>query len=232
MYAISLTSIPPRLSRIGPVIESLLAQRPSPDMVCLSLPKVWARFGAWDAPLNLPDGVFIHSSDVDYGPAQKVILFAIDPPISVNRLIYCDDDWIYPQGWAEALWNAGRPGEAVAASGFSVRRLKRRGGSETEAHVDIAQGFAGVCIDPEWLRLPDIAPPPEAAFADDIWLSGQMARQGISIRHCPEARAGLRPAFEDGHGLQDLDAPGQARAEVYHAALEELTRRYGIWPAV
>ena len=128
MYAISLTSIPPRLPRIGPVIESLLAQRPDPVAVCLILPSDWARFDTPMGDIELPDGAFIHRAKLDLGPGQKAISFANDPPFDVTRLIYCDDDWIYPQGWARALLDAGTPQEAVAASGFSVSRLKRRGG--------------------------------------------------------------------------------------------------------
>ena len=75
-------------------------------------------------------------------------------------------------------------------------------------------------------------PPKEARVDDDIWLSGQLARQGIAIRLCPEARRGLAPAFADGYGLQDIEAPGQTRAEANQAALDHLTRRYGIWPPV
>ncbi|MEM7597583.1 MAG: hypothetical protein AAF382_07770 [Pseudomonadota bacterium] len=148
----------------------------------------------------------------------------------MQRLIYCDDDWIYPQGWAKALLQAGGPAEAVAASGYSLHRLKRQGGVECSGFVDIAQGFGGVSVAPEWLDLPDIAPPPKARLADDIWLSAQLARQGIGIRLCPEARHGLRPAFEDEHGLQDIQVADQTRAAVNLAALDAVTEQFGIWP--
>ena len=45
MYAVALTSIPPRLPRLGPVLASLLAQTPAPERVLLCLPERWARSG-------------------------------------------------------------------------------------------------------------------------------------------------------------------------------------------
>ncbi|MEO0370227.1 MAG: hypothetical protein AAF231_02115 [Pseudomonadota bacterium] len=232
MYVISLTSIPPRLPRVGPVLESLLAQRPAPEAVYLCVPKTWARFGTFDGQIRVPDGVVIHRSEADLGPAMKVIPLANDPQLRAQRIIYCDDDWIYPTGWAAALLACGTPGEAVAASGFNVNRLGRHGACLAHPFVEVAQGFAGVSIDPEWLALPEATPPEDARLADDIWLSGQLARQGISIRLCPEAREGLLPAFEDAHGLQDVAEAGQRRAEVNAAALDALTREFGIWPSL
>ena len=41
MYAIALTSSPPRLARLGPVLEALLAQEPAPERVLLCLPEAW-----------------------------------------------------------------------------------------------------------------------------------------------------------------------------------------------
>lgn len=232
MYVISLTSIPQRLSRIGPVLESLLAQRPAPEAVYLVLPQRWVRFGEFEGQLAVPEGVVIHRTVVDWGPASKVIPIASDPQIEAVRIIYCDDDWIYPDSWAAALLGGGQPHEAVAGSGFNVDRLRRRGKAPGSDFVQITQGFAGVSVDPKWLCLPDAAPPAEARLADDIWLSGLLARQRVPIRLCPEAREGLVPAFEDGYGLQDVQAPGQSRAEANAAALDALTQRYGIWPGL
>ncbi len=230
MYAISLTSIPPRLPRIGPVLESLLAQRPAPEAVYLCLPYRWERFGEYAGALDVPEGVVVHMSLVDWGPAMKVIPLANDPQFKAQKLIYCDDDWIYPTGWAAALLAASLPSLAVAASGFNVDRLKRLGVYPGPDFVEVAQGFGGVCVDPVWMRRPEVSPPENAKLADDIWLSGQLAQQRVPIRLCQQAREGLVPAFEDRHGLQDLDVPGQRRAEANAAALDALTQRYGIWP--
>ncbi|MEQ9260513.1 MAG: hypothetical protein RIG84_15610 [Roseovarius sp.] len=225
MYAIALTSIPPRFSRLGPVLDSLLAQRPAPARVLLCLPERFTRFPGAQAPPALPDGVALLRAARDFGPATKALAPARALGGSGLKLLYCDDDWLYPPGWAAALLAAERPGEAVAATGWSVARLGRQGAAP-EGCVDIAQGYSGVLVDPRWLAPPDCDPPEAARSVDDIWLSGQLARQGLFIRLAPEARAGLRPAYDDAHGLQDegrRHADNMACAALLHA-------HYGIWP--
>ena len=231
MYAVALTSIPPRLPRIGPVLESLLAQRPAPARVLLCLPHRWQRFPGVVSLPALPAGGELIRVEEDLGPATKALGAAPLLAGRHRRLIWCDDDWLMPPGWAAALLGAQRPGEAVAASGFAVARLKRQG-SARPGFTDIAQGFSGVLVDPAWLCLPDIAPPPEAWAVDDIWLSGQLARQQIPIRLAPGARAGLRPAFADWHGLQDATLGGRGRHAANLACADLLNRRHGIWPAL
>lgn len=230
MYAVALTSIPPRLPRLGPVLASLLAQAPAPERVLLCLPRDWARFPGPAALPALPEGVEVIRAERDFGPATKAIASSRVLAGSFDRLIYCDDDWLMPPGWAAGLLAERHPGEAVAASGWSVNRLKRTGAAGP-GYVDIAQGFSGVLIDPQWLAGEDIAPPPEAWATDDIWLSGQLARRGIPIRLAKDARAGMTPAFDDADALQDAVIGGRARHAANMACVETLTRRYGIWPA-
>ncbi|MBY5986399.1 hypothetical protein [Roseovarius atlanticus] len=220
MYAISLTSIPPRLARLGPVLEALLAQRPAPEHVFLSLPERYARFPGPVTLPCLPAGVTLLRGGADLGPAMKALPAARALAGRDMRLIYCDDDWLPALDWAAQLLT---DAEDVATTGqaWDIARLGRMG-----AGADIAQGFAGVCIRPEWLAGPEVDPPPEATLADDIWLSGQLARQGVTIRARPEARRRLRPAFDDAHALQDRtprDAVNRACAALVHA-------RYGVWP--
>lgn len=230
MYAIALTSIPPRLARLGPVLASLLAQDPAPARVLLCLPEAWQRFPGPVAVPALSDGVELVTADADFGPATKAIAPARALTGHIDHLIYCDDDWLMPPGWASALLTAQRPGEAVAASGWSVDRLKRQSTAKPGC-VDIAQGFSGVLIDPRWLAGQEIAPPPEAWATDDIWLSGQLAQQGVAIRLAETARKGITPAFDDAHALQDAVIDGRGRHAANMACVEALTRRYGIWPA-
>jgi len=231
-YAISLTSIPPRYPRLGPVLSRLLAQRPAPARVILALPYVPARFAAAPPP-DTPDGVEIWPLPRDEGPATKVLPAARALTGHVDRLIYCDDDWLIPKGWAAALLGVADDAHAAAASGFGLDRLKRCARRPaSNGLTDIAQGFAGVCIRPEWLAGPGCTPPPAAWAVDDIWLSAQLARQGIGIRLAPGARAGLRPAYDDAHALQDATVGGLGRAAANRACLDAITARYGLWPPV
>ena len=232
-YAISLTSIPPRLPRIAPVLRSLLGQQPAPLAVYLCLPRHWHRFPGVHPSVTLPAGVQLLSSEEDFGPATKALVAAQHLAGQGIRLIYCDDDWLYPKEWAAELLQAGHPEEAVAASGFNVARLKRiPNRCRATGHADIAQGFGGVCVAPEWLSQAGAIPPPQARGADDIWLSGVLAHQGIPIRLSAAARDGMVPAFSDGHALQDVPFSGFSRPGANLAALNALTDRFGLWPPV
>ena len=227
-YAISLTSIPPRYPRLGPVLASLLAQRPAPARVILALPHRHARFAPAPPPV-LPRGVTLLRTATDEGPATKALPAARALTGRIDRLIYCDDDWLVPQGWAAALLDATDDRHAAAASGFGLERLRRKGTS-TPGLADIAQGFAGVCIRPGWLAGPGCTPPPAAWPVDDIWLSAQLARQGIGIRRAAAARTGLRHAFDDAHALQNAVIDGRGRAAANRACLDAITARDGLWP--
>ena len=228
-YVISLTSIPPRYDRLAPVLRSLLAQDPAPARVILCLPRCPARFDSVPLP-DLPDGVEVMWTDRDEGPATKVLPAARAMAGRASRLIYCDDDWIMPQGWAALLLSAAGPDEAVAGAGFDVGRLKRQSHRAPDPTFrDIAQGYAGVSIRPEWLTDPDCNPPPEAWAVDDLWLSAQLARQRIPIRLLRAARDGMRLAYQDAHALQDAEILGRKRHAANLACVALVTARYGLW---
>ncbi|MGI3211394.1 hypothetical protein ACROSR_09790 [Roseovarius tibetensis] len=229
-YAISLTSIPPRYDRLGPVLHSLLAQRPAPWRVILCLPQHPARFDPAPLPA-LPEGVEILRPARDDGPATKALPAARALAGRIDRLIYCDDDWIMPPDWAAGLLRGGAPHEAVAGAGFDVDRLKRRSHRPPDTTLcDIAQGYAGVLVRPGWLTGPDCTPTVEGWPVDDLWLSAQMARQGISIRLSHTARHGMRLAFADEHALQDAEIDGRRRHAANMACVAQITARYGLWP--
>jgi hypothetical protein len=230
MYAMSLTSIPPRFDRLGPVLQALLAQRPAPMAVCLCLPRRYLRFAGPVQSPALPQGVTLLRAKGDLGPAGKALIAARHLTGQVERLIYCDDDWIYPHGWAEALLKGAGDAVASTGQGFRVTRLKRQSHA-APGFADIAQGFSGVCVDPAWLTGQEMAPSDVAWPVDDIWLSGQLARQGIAVREVTQARAAMHPAFDDTHSLQKTQINGQDRHAANLACLDALTRRYGVWPA-
>lgn len=231
MYAISLTSIPPRYPRLGPVLASLLAQRPAPCCVILALPEPPARFAPAPPPA-LPKGVTLLRTATDEGPATKVLPAARALTGHIDRLIYCDDDWILPPDWAAHLLDAAGDTHAAAGAGFDLHRLKRQSHRAPDPRfTDIAQGYAGVCIRPDWLAGPDCTPPPAAWPVDDIWLSAQLARQGIAVRLTRDARRGMRLATDDVHALQHAVIGGRTRHEANSACAQEVYTRYGIWPA-
>lgn len=231
MYAISLTSIPPRFQNLGPVLHSLLAQDPAPAQVFLCLPRRSRRFSGPCSLPALPAQVTVMHCNIDLGPATKALPAARHLAGQIDRLIYCDDDWLMPPGWAAALLAARASGTAVTGAGFGVQRLGRQSPRPPGTGLtDIAQGFSGVLIDPAWLAGPGLDPPDTAWPVDDIWLSGHLARQGIPVREAIAARTGMIPAFDDSHGLQDAEINGQARDQANRACAALIHDRYGIWP--
>ncbi|MCH2093629.1 MAG: hypothetical protein MK160_00760 [Rhodobacteraceae bacterium] len=192
MRLVSLTSIPPRFSGLGPVLESLLAQRPAPDLVVLAVPRRFHRFqgdGLWP---TVPEGVTLLPCE-DHGPATKVIAARAAYPGA--QIIYCDDDCVYGAGWLDALSDV--PGPVAAASIFEGQRVGLPG-------VTVAQGFAGVRVDAD-VALPTHVPNP-VLFADDLYLSSCFAGQHVQITASPIARMAVRP-IEGPEGLQDLNRP-------------------------
>lgn len=214
MFVISLTTIPPRFAQLPLVLESLLAQ--GADDVVLVVPQSYARFSSDPLP-TLPYGVSQLETADDLGPAGKLLAPARAFPGA--DILYCDDDWLYGPGWADALRTAHCPGTVTAASTWSTQRIGRAGGT-------VAQGFAGVLVAADVAaHIPD---PPETAWAvDDIWLSGHFEGLGLAINEAPDARATITPLASPG-ALQHTsrrDADNRAAAALIH-------ERFGIWPAL
>lgn len=222
MLIISLTSIPPRYGQLPRVLHALRAQ--GADRVALVIPHTYARFA--QAPLPaLPDGVELLQTGTDLGPAGKLLAPAAAYPGA--DILYCDDDWLYGPGWADALRAARAPNQGsdrvVAASTWATERIGHMGGT-------VAQGFAGVLVAADRAaRIPP--PPPEAWAADDIWLSGWFAGLGLAVTEAPAAR-GLATPLADPGALQDsTDRDGANRDGANRAAAALIQGMFGTWPA-
>jgi hypothetical protein len=120
---LSLTTIPPRLRHIGPVLASLLEQDLPADEVILWIPRAYRRFPGWAGTVPpLPAGVRLERPDTDFGPATKVL-----PAIAAFRgsgaqILFCDDDRTCPPGWhaAFAAVRAERPDDVLAVMGEEI----------------------------------------------------------------------------------------------------------------
>ncbi|KMW59971.1 hypothetical protein AIOL_000120 [Candidatus Rhodobacter oscarellae] len=114
---ITLSSIPARFGKIGPVLESLVGQ--GADRVLLYVPQAYRRFPDWDGALPaVPQGVDIRRCAADLGPATKILPAARDFTGQDVDLLFADDDHIYGPGWAQSFLEAkSRHPEAVIAQG-------------------------------------------------------------------------------------------------------------------
>ena len=147
---ISLTSIPPRFSRVGETLESLLRQTVEIKNIWLTIPKSYKRFPNWDGVLpKVPKGITIKRINEDLGPASKLIP-TLKNTASKDYILYCDDDWEYKPTWAESfVFHSRKKTSAIAASTFSVERLGKKNGV-------IIQGFGGVLVRKKFFTKTDL----------------------------------------------------------------------------
>ncbi|PID35995.1 MAG: hypothetical protein CR993_07475 [Rhodobacterales bacterium] len=210
MLVIALTSIPPRFPALPKVFAALARQ--GADRLALTIPRSYRRF----APAPLPElpGVEVIRTETDLGPAGKLLAPARAYPQA--DILYCDDDWHYADGWADALRMAYRPGSVAAAALWPIARLKRRG-------LPVVQGFAGAIVPGEIAaRIPTPAGP--AWWADDLWLSGHFWAAGLTPAPATEARALATPLPSPG-ALQDT-----ARAQDNRTTAAQIHAKLRIWP--
>jgi hypothetical protein len=106
---VGLTTLPSRIGKLRPTVESLLAQTLVPDRIFVCVPFRSSREGcdyvlpAWlQTP---PPGVQVVRSALDYGPGTK--LLGCLPHIPVDAcLIVVDDDMVYKPFLVERLYRA------------------------------------------------------------------------------------------------------------------------------
>ncbi len=104
MFIVSLTSIPPRFHLLYRTLESLKGQNIKIDKIELWLPQSYLRFPDFQVSnFVVPDGVDLKITDRDIGPATKVLPSALLHSGEDVNLLYCDDDKIFHQGWAESF---------------------------------------------------------------------------------------------------------------------------------
>lgn len=277
-HVITLSTIPPRFSLIGPTLRSLVAQRSRPEAVELYIPRSYRRFPQWGGGLpDVPPGVTIIRVDEDFGPATKIL-----PAVRRYRgqdvdLLFVDDDHHYPPGWAAGYLEVRRqhPEAVVCASalsiagigrvwvdtsrqprarpappawdqlGYQLGRLSSRlrpvrlfgpplgpvfRKFEQSGYVDVAEGFAGVALRPEFLDDAAFTIPSVLWTVDDVWISGHLARRGIPIWADSElfiARSVTATVATEALYTATID--GANRAAANRACVDYFRETYGIW---
>ncbi|GGB16205.1 glycosyltransferase [Allosediminivita pacifica] len=126
MAIISLTSIPPRFTGLGPVLEQLQRQTETIDEIRLYIPKRYRRFPDYDGgPPDVPKGINVVRVEDDLGPASKFLHAARDLEGEEVQILFCDDDRIYSRHWARGLLRAQRqrPRDCVACYGGHLHEI-------------------------------------------------------------------------------------------------------------
>lgn len=220
---ISLTTIPPRFSKIGKTLNSLLNQTTKIQNIWLNIPRNYKRFPKWDGVLpEVPNGIKIHRINEDLGPASK-ILPILNNPSAEEYILYCDDDWEYEPTWAETfVFHKGKKQSAIAASTFDVERLRKKNGV-------IAQGFGGVLIRKNFFLMADTIIDKSFTWVDDIWLSACLCKNRIKVLKNVEASTLYRCSISDKHELQNSSFNSMKRADLNKIASNRATEIFGIW---
>ena len=125
------------------------------------------------------------------------------------------------------LWILGIRGPGQAALQPRWRKLRQSG------HMDIAEGYAGVAIRPEFLDDAALTIPPVIWAVDDVWISGHLARRGVPIwadRRLDRAQMVLEAsrAFP----LYKAVLEGADRPTANLACVDYMRDTYGIWGGV
>lgn len=193
---VTLTTLPGRIGRILPALNSLLDQTAPADRIYLALPPFSRRERKGYV---IPEGLEKHPAvtllpvERDWGPATKLIPVlrryesAPDTPI-----LAVDDDNVYPRTFLETFsrYANALPGAAFSLRGCSVPASRRwqdcrefkGSGIAVPVLTDIIEGCGGILVRPRFFGgdfFDYSRAPSEAFFVDDLWISGHLARRKI-----------------------------------------------------
>jgi hypothetical protein len=199
---ISITSLPSRIGKLRPCLDSLLAGDARPDKILLPLPKFSRRENcAYEIPGFLKDyGAAVETveTEQDWGPGTKVLgaLGRIPDPC---YLIVADDDVRYRPRFLASLLEAQRADHAASFSHHTYRT----GG------LTVGQGCDGFSFFSPNLRGLDAfyrehVSGTDLFYHDDLWLSFFLFSRGIAIKK-PIAEKGAGPMYEAVHHTNSLN---------------------------
>lgn len=200
----SMTSLPERMELADAAINSMLNQTIPVSEIVFSIPEISRRTQqAYKIPQRFLDHpkITILRTEVDYGPITKLLPVLQREWKHPDALILCmDDDIVYPSTFVADLLNAREKLGDVALTGVGYKippslkdddrqKFKKKGADiHQPEQVDILMGAGGFLVQPKMfseqiLMTDDI--PEEAFFADDLWISFNLATKGTSCYVAP-----------------------------------------------
>jgi len=195
---VSLSTVPDRIGRLQPTLNSLLNQTRPPDEIVLALPKFSIRQQReYEIPrylLQIPK-VRVLRCEKDWGPATKFIAVVQDA-LAASRndmlIMVVDDDRIYPRDSIELYlhYHEQLPDAALCFRGGPMPRSLNWRDCKIEFGVDlqapkqtaVITGCGSYLIQPRFFdeSLWDYSTAPAGAFyMDDMWISGSLERRGV-----------------------------------------------------
>jgi hypothetical protein len=256
---VSLTTIPGRTEYLAEFLRGINRQTVQPSKIELNIPSEYQRrdLGVLDRR-SIPSD-FVVCDCVDYGPATKIIPTVARYNNCDVKIVYCDDDRVYNQSWLKRLIDKSNefPDHAICEECLSIEMIERRywrhrkdmkykikrfitlGLYQARAvwQSDVAQGFGGVLVRPEFFDSKVFSPPPVIWSVDDIWLSGNLAVNGVSLKYTErdeqERSVGIfSPDGDIGEredALKNFSTEGYSRDMANLYAVKYFRKHYGIW---
>ena len=195
---VSLSTLPDRIGRLRPTLESLLNQTRPPDEIVLVVPKFSIRQNrAYAIPryLSKMPRLRLLQCETDWGPATKFIAAVQDEIAAARRdtlIMVVDDDRVYPRDSIELYlhYNAKLPDAALCFRGRLIPRSLNSRHSKIVLGVDLQSpkrtavmtGCGSYLIQPRFFdsSLWDYSTAPKGAFyVDDMWISGCLERRDV-----------------------------------------------------
>jgi hypothetical protein len=183
---ISLTSIPSRFDKLGPILYGLTLQ--TCHEVWLNIPPKYNRFPDWDgnvpeALYNISPKVVINRDCEDFGPGTKFIAPALKL-LPEDLIIYVDDDTAYDPKVATHLlkWHKTDERSAWGLSGFTFENyFKNSFPRQHGVPLDVLEGYGAVIVKAGWVQqaVPEFKELLEVTWHDDMILCNLFEKMGI-----------------------------------------------------
>lgn len=147
----SLTTSPTRIGLISNVIESMMNQTVTPDLIRINIPKIFKRTGLrYEIPsflTNNPKVKIVEYSE-DCGPLMKVIPTIDEEKSSI--VIYTDDDVLLLPKTIETYlkYLSINPNFVYCLTGFNFNGHNQWTNFEKTAFVTVPEGYMSVCLNP------------------------------------------------------------------------------------
>jgi hypothetical protein len=185
----SLTTLPSRINRIGPVINSIKNQTLKPDCIYLNV-----SHGTVVPDFLKGDSAITINFCKDIGPATKLLITLEKETDPETIVITFDDDIYYSSGIAQRLVDSTKnyPNSAIGFNGWNVAPVLDHGFVDSEfigpldhnlpKKVDILEGYKSVLYVRKFFDQAIFdynQAPKEAFYVDDVWFSGHLAKRGI-----------------------------------------------------
>jgi hypothetical protein len=226
---VSLTTLPDRIGRLLPILESLLNQTRPPDEIVLAVPRFSIRQQReYEIPADLSrmPRLRVLQCEKDWGPATKFIAVVQDE-LAAGRsdtlIMVVDDDRIYPRNSLELYlhYHAQLPDAALCFRGGPIPRSLNWRDCKIEFGVDlqtpkptaVITGCGSYLIQPRFFdeSLWDYSVAPKGAFyMDDMWISGCLERRGVE-RYVIPASSMMRTALRQLGTMTLHDVPNGRR---------------------